>query len=240
MTRQRRRSDVGGRQIGNSGQLPMKLFGRKRTPGASSKLEATPPNHSWWLFDENRGQTVNMLHIVEANVPKGGCRALMFVSPVPRVGTSSVAWAYARGAAELSRSRVLLLTTGGAPRPAIASPQADPVQSGLTHGCGAGGVQLLELPIDGFSAACRQDFWDDVRSRFDEIVVDCPAASQAPWGLQIAAHVNAVIIVLEADRTRAPVAQKLLSDLQSVHAYVLGAVLNRRRFHIPTSIYKRL
>jgi Mrp family chromosome partitioning ATPase len=71
-------------------------------------------------------------------------------------------------------------------------------------------------------------------------VIDLPAASHSRLGLAVAPYCDGVAMVVEAERTRAPVAEHLLSHLRTVRARVLGAVLNRRRYHLPQRVYRLL
>ena len=46
--------------------------------------------------------------------------------------------------------------------------------------------------------------------------------------------------MIEANRARVPVVANLVANLQAVHANVLGTVLNKRRFYLPSLIYRWL
>jgi Mrp family chromosome partitioning ATPase len=45
------------------------------------------------------------------------------------------------------------------------------------------------------------------------------------------------VIVVEAERTRAPVVERLVSLLQRAGAPLAGSILNKRRFYVPSFIY---
>jgi Mrp family chromosome partitioning ATPase len=51
---------------------------------------------------------------------------------------------------------------------------------------------------------------------------------------------DANLIVVEAESTRAAVAQNLRDQLMEIGAPIAGVVLNRRRFHIPRFIYRHI
>jgi Mrp family chromosome partitioning ATPase len=56
----------------------------------------------------------------------------------------------------------------------------------------------------------------------------------------IANQMDATILVVNAESTRAPVARNLRDRLTEVGGPVIGCVLNRRRYHIPGFLYRRL
>ena len=52
--------------------------------------------------------------------------------------------------------------------------------------------------------------------------------------------VDGTILVLEAESTRAPVAKKLKKTVEDGGGKIIGAILNRRKHHIPDWLYKAL
>jgi protein-tyrosine kinase len=86
----------------------------------------------------------------------------------------------------------------------------------------------------------RADLWADLRSRFDSIVLDLPATSVSRIGLVCATQCDGVVVVLEAEKTRAPVVENLINSLRAVGANMLGTVFNKRRYYLPQRIYRWL
>jgi Mrp family chromosome partitioning ATPase len=83
-------------------------------------------------------------------------------------------------------------------------------------------------------------FWSQLRDRFDLVLVDSPPAAKSPDGLAICNKVDGVIFVLEAEKTRWPVAEKVKEEIIEHGGNLLGVILNKRRYYIPQFIYKRL
>jgi hypothetical protein len=77
------------------------------------------------------------------------------------------------------------------------------------------------------------EFLDRLREAFDLVVIASPPASQAPMGVLLSRFVDGNILVLEAGRTRAPVAADLRNSLSASGGAVVGAVLTRYRSHVP-------
>jgi capsular exopolysaccharide synthesis family protein len=77
-------------------------------------------------------------------------------------------------------------------------------------------------------------------SLYDWIIVDSPPATVYPDAASLGTACGAAILVVEAEKTRSEVALEAKGILEGTGAEVLGAVLNRRRYHIPDAIYRRL
>ena len=83
-------------------------------------------------------------------------------------------------------------------------------------------------------------FWERMRTEFELVVVDSPALSDSFDPVMIANQMDAVVLIINAEATRAPVARNLRDGLMEVGGPVIGCVLNRRRYHIPRFLYRRL
>jgi len=83
-------------------------------------------------------------------------------------------------------------------------------------------------------------FWEKLKERFDLILIDSPPASASPEGIAISRRVDGVVLVLEAEKTRGPVAENLKDRIQKNGGNLLGIIFNKRRHYIPDFLYKRL
>ncbi|MCC7047351.1 MAG: hypothetical protein IT562_11635 [Alphaproteobacteria bacterium] len=95
-------------------------------------------------------------------------------------------------------------------------------------------------PSDGGAPRGMGEFWDALRSRFELVVVDTQAVSESFDPIMLSNQMDAVILVVSAESTRAPVAQNVRDRIAEVGGPIIGVVLNRRRFHIPNFLYRRL
>ena len=77
------------------------------------------------------------------------------------------------------------------------------------------------------------EFLDRLRDTFDLVVIASPPASDAPMGVLLSRFVDGNILVLEAGRTRAPVAAELRNSLSASGGAVVGTVLTRYQSPIP-------
>ena len=71
------------------------------------------------------------------------------------------------------------------------------------------------------------DLMATLRKRFTRIVIDVPAYSQSQDGQLIGREADAVVLVIQADHTQAPVILNMLKGLKENQNLVVGAVLNQ-------------
>ncbi len=108
------------------------------------------------------------------------------------------------------------------------------------------GVSMCALadPGAGHRVAVNVDMLEGafaaLRERFDLVVIDAPPTNHDVLGPALAKKSDGVILVIEAERTRAPIATSALQAIQLNNGNVLGVVLNKRRLHIPGLIYRWL
>jgi Mrp family chromosome partitioning ATPase len=178
-----------------------------------------------------------------------GC-VIEVVSPHPRTGVTSVAHGLGRVAAELSAQRVLLCDGTGSDDllrlnkvVMRRSLERLAVYEGFSIPIG-----LVSCPLDNnltqyemiagvsrYAEALRK-----FRSVFDLIVIDVPASNVSDLGPALAKHVDAVVVVVQADKTRAPLVRSLLDVIDGNGGHVAGIVLNKRMQHIPERVYRWL
>jgi len=83
---------------------------------------------------------------------------------------------------------------------------------------------------------------NDLRAQYDFIVLDTTPIwngnnSKANGWESLS---DGVILVVEAERVRWEVAKSSKERLENMNANILGAILNKRRFHIPEWLYRKL
>lgn len=69
-------------------------------------------------------------------------------------------------------------------------------------------------------------FWASLREGFDEVVVASGTPHASQFGLVIASNVDAVMMIVDGQRTHVSSARDVLNDLRAVGAHVLGTVMN--------------
>jgi Mrp family chromosome partitioning ATPase len=79
-----------------------------------------------------------------------------------------------------------------------------------------------------------------LRSKYDWVVIDGPPATVYSDAGMVAPLTDGVVLVIEAERTRWEVADRARGVIEDSGGKVVGAVLSRRRFHIPDAVYQLL
>lgn len=190
---------------------------------------------------------------VDAQFPPGRGRLTGFIASGHGEGTSTIAWSYAHAVANQLRRRVLLLDAGsdaaGEPiggRGSLVGILAALASDGKSPGASMATVVMPGVPSPPNSGPSvwellpRTELWYALRERYDEVIIDLPAPSQSRVGMAVAPYCDGVAVVIEAESTRAPVVESLVGNLRQVRARVLGAVLNKRKFHLPARVYRWL
>jgi protein-tyrosine kinase len=89
-------------------------------------------------------------------------------------------------------------------------------------------------------SAKSSGFWDTLKEKFDLIIVDSPPAMMFPDGPSLVSHVDGVVLVVEAEKTRWQVALSAKEKIIKSGGNILGTVFNKRQYYIPQYIYKYL
>ena len=72
------------------------------------------------------------------------------------------------------------------------------------------------------------------------VLFDLPPLSEGVAAERMAAWMDHVVLVVESERVRWQIVANAQSRLAEARAFLLGAVLNKRRYHIPAWLYRRL
>jgi len=95
-------------------------------------------------------------------------------------------------------------------------------------------------PPQKFYSSALVEFWGKLKKKFDLVVVDSSPALTSAEGISLSPTVDGVVLVVEADKTRRPVARHGLEMIRKSGGNVLGVVFNSQRYYIPESIYRKL
>jgi capsular exopolysaccharide synthesis family protein len=112
----------------------------------------------------------------------------------------------------------------------LRSSNLDVVQSGK------GEISLYQL-ADSREFSEHLNLW---KMEYDFVILDIPAIFQTSSTLKLSRLVDAVVLVVEAEKVRCDSVRKALVQLGQAKANVLGIVLNKRMFHIPEWLYNRI
>jgi capsular exopolysaccharide synthesis family protein len=102
----------------------------------------------------------------------------------------------------------------------------------ITHG------QQSERPLKGFSTDDIKPIINELKSHADWVLFDSPPIHKYSDAAILANEVDGVIMVVQAEKTKWEVTQSARDIITKGNAQILGAVLNKKQFHIPAFIYK--
>jgi capsular exopolysaccharide synthesis family protein len=95
-------------------------------------------------------------------------------------------------------------------------------------------------PINLYFSNRFDEFLQEMRERFDYIILDGPPIPRFPELRVMCTKVDGVILVIKAGHTRRQVALRAKKEIEDAGGKILGVVINRRKYYIPEWIYKRL
>jgi capsular exopolysaccharide synthesis family protein len=95
-------------------------------------------------------------------------------------------------------------------------------------------------PLDVFAPAGLTRLVTQLKSRFDFIVLDAAPFLEFPDAYALAPHVDAVFLVVEADRTLVDDARRVVRELERSGVRAAGVVLNRQRDYTPWLLRRTL
>jgi protein-tyrosine kinase len=82
--------------------------------------------------------------------------------------------------------------------------------------------------------------FDELRREFDYVLVDAPSLKRYSDGVALGQMADGMVLILEANETRREAASKVTDTLRASQIKILGAVLNKRTYPIPESLYRFL
>jgi len=207
-----------------------------------------------WLEPD---KTINLYRSINTLLPDARQKVIQFIGSAEGEGTSSIARAFALLAVTQFGKSVLLLDAD-ALNPSQAaffnvSPEYsfedvlredkdvhDAIYPVNSQSLFIGSLSSSASSITQIVDFLGKDTFCEKLQDFDFILFDSPPATLSPEGLALARVVDGVVFVLEAEKTRGPVAESVMEKIKQNGGNVLGVVVNKRRHRIPGFVYERL
>ena len=95
-------------------------------------------------------------------------------------------------------------------------------------------------PVGLFESERFDAFLENVREEFDYVILDSAPLPSFAEARVLCEKVDGVVLVVESGKLRRHVALRAKKELEDAGAQILGVVLNKRKYHIPEWLYKRL
>ena len=211
------------------------------------------------MLDSKKEETlIGLYQNIVTMLPHAKSRIIQFMGAGETDGTADLIWEFAWISAMKLHKSVALLDTnskkGGQseilnfrPKEKAEGTMADDVSRNETiH-------HILQAPFSIpwdplapgatshiFESSQIDAFLEKLRQEFDLILINSPSAITDTNSLGLSGKVDGVILVVEAEKTRWQVVQKVKRKTLSRGANILGVVLNKRRYPIPDFVYNRL
>ena len=80
----------------------------------------------------------------------------------------------------------------------------------------------------------------ELRQEFDFVIIDAPPLTPYSDAIGLGQVADGLVMVLEANSTRRDAAFQVAENLRAANIRILGAVLNKRTYPIPDSLYRRV
>lgn len=203
-------------------------------------------------------EMLSLYKILDTLLPYTKCKILQFIGSREGEGVSTIIREFARVCANLIGHSVLLLdadrhnpTQGHFFELQHPYCWIDAIKDGAQIAKAIhqiGGSSLFMSPScnssvstpEIFNSPTFSGFCQNLRTDFDLVLIDSAPLTISADGLAVASKVDGVILVVEAEKTRWQTVRRVRDSIARVGGNILGVVLNKRRYYIPQSIYKRL
>lgn len=203
-------------------------------------------------------EMISLLRALQLTMPHKSHWTIGIIATLHGEGVSSIARGLARIVARTPNAKVLICDVAGDPRtrPSRGSSNSTALATRASLDHGAGRIEFTWLPgsqvamgalgepggIHAIAADAEsvRNMLSAVSDNFELTILDLPPVSESIIGPAMAKALDGVVLVVEAERTRAAAVQATQRTIKMHGGTVLGVVLNKRRFHIPNFIYRRL
>jgi Mrp family chromosome partitioning ATPase len=205
-------------------------------------------------------EMMGLLSAVRAALPQKRSCAVGIISTLPREGTTTIAQSLAQVAARNPRTKVIMCRVTHEMSEGVSTPfiYLEPISQSSQdyarssqhalppNARGDGNYPLAQTnggsPMMGQLTAASDLSYivKSLTGSFDLVVVDLPSASEGALGPSLAKGLDGVIVVVEAERTRLHAVRATRKSIEMYGGTILGFVLNKRKFHIPEALYRRL
>ncbi len=196
-----------------------------------------------------REELIALYHALRMQLPQDAPPIIEITSSGRGEGTSTLARDLSNAVASTLGLRVLLVVlesregaeagletvaTGDAQCIDVIAPARDgPFYRATLQVFGAGARFL-------FDSGGMERVFAELVELVDIVFIDAPPILAEVGSMVLTRCVGGVILVVEAERTRAPIVEQARRAIEANGGRLLGVVMNKRRYHIPRAIYRRL
>ncbi len=96
------------------------------------------------------------------------------------------------------------------------------------------------LPVQYVQRKRFDQFINFCTTKYTSIVFDMPPLSESTMVLEMAAHIDGLVLVIESGKVRREVVRQMIFDITQAGINIIGIVLNKQKQYIPQFIYNRI
>ena len=196
-----------------------------------------------------RDELIALYHTLRMQLPQDAPPIIEITSSSRGEGTSTLARDLANTVASTLGLRVLLVlvesregieqgleavATGDALATDVIAPARDGPFYRATLSVYGAGARFL------FDSGGLERVFAELVELVDIVFIDAPPILAEVGSMVLTRCVGGVVLVVEAERTRAPIVEQARRAIEANGGRLLGVVMNKRRYHIPRAIYRRL
>jgi len=231
--------------VGKPDELPdARTFAAPITPPASRATLHGTLSHK---------DLVSLYHSIEAALPDLSSRIVLLSSCNSGEGVTTIATGLASLATNVLEHRTLLVSMNSEAHHKPAASLAD-----VAGGKAAIGNAIVAPGASGmpFDSACLtfsdtvgdllayqselKQLLSTLRSQYRFILFHFSGILNDPAGVALSRLTDGVVLVIEAERTRAPAAKQAIRYIMEKGGNIIGITFNKRRFYIPRWLYRWL
>lgn len=212
-------------------------------------------------MDENfRRSLLNLKNAIDSAMKDKESRVIMFTSAIKGEGKTTIVASLARILALGESDKILVVDC------AVRGPElhrlfgignerglveylagkaqlgdvVQPVDRGILDLVTAGTSGDIDLTQPLFNSERFGVFLREAAERYDYVLVDSSAILEAPETPIIGSHVDGIVMVVRAAKTRREIIRRAMLMIEKLDGTFIGTVLNRKKYYIPEFIYRRV
>lgn len=196
-----------------------------------------------------REELIALYHSLRMQLPQDAAPVLEITSSSRGEGTSTLARDLSNAVASTLGLRVLLVlveSREGVEPGLEAVATGDAIATEVIAPARDGPFYRASLSVFGagtrfiFDSGGLERVFAELAELVDVVFVDAPPILAEVASMVLTRCVGGVVLVVEAERTRAPIVEQARRAIEANGGRLLGIVMNKRRYHIPRAIYRRL
>lgn len=212
-------------------------------------------------MDEHfRRSLLNLKNAIDSEMKEKKSRVILFTSAIRGEGKTTIVASLAR-VLSLGESQKILLVDCSVRNPQLGrlfgansgkgiidllegranlAEIIQPITPGVLDLVTTGASDSLDITQPLFNSDRFAAFIKGVAEAYDYVLIDSSAILEAPETPIVGTHADGIVMVVHAGKTRREVIKRAMVMVQKLDGRFIGTVLNRKKYHIPEFLYRRV